>query len=398
MAEPNGLPKYRDSLGLGEFLGDLRACIWSKQSYAVRHFGLNHATLSRYESGKSRPELGYLASLAQLVSEDPEREQDPACRKQLLHEVNRVVRAHYTDSRPFQSWDELERLAAAYMSRRQTSPASDPWEELGAAPPTAEDAQVLPAHEGQPAPSHNGRVSPDQTATPVSQSNTRADTAAPHLRQQHNRQAIHGDHNQAVIGPVNAPVNQYQTQHYHHYSGVGEQHAGGSVDDSLFWICLLLVGLAGFWLIQTAPGLSIGTLLALGLWRTGRNAWRLIRFWEQQADTGNAAWYVGHLLAWLGSVLWSVVLLGRVFGAAAGTDYSAERLKLVAGFVGLSGYIFWLCTVDVLLWTRRSGTARWPWRHLHAKAAWAWQQRWFLLGLSWLMLAVFSAAMLFTPF
>lgn len=109
---PSNVPIYTT---LHEFVADLRAWVFEHQIDAARTFGVNHATIVRYENGHTRPPLGYVASLAQMVAVrlGHQLESMPV-RQGLLAEVNRAIRARYANEALLRDWVELEHKASEY--------------------------------------------------------------------------------------------------------------------------------------------------------------------------------------------------------------------------------------------------------------------------------------------
>jgi WD40 repeat protein/transcriptional regulator with XRE-family HTH domain len=125
MTELRLLPKFRVSLA--EFVGDLRALVFSQKSGAARYFGRSHSTISRYESGGHIPPAGYLAHLAQLAGKRLERGVQGDLghyQKALLQEVNKALLHYYPHEPPFEDWQELCHIAADYMANRGAEDAN----------------------------------------------------------------------------------------------------------------------------------------------------------------------------------------------------------------------------------------------------------------------------------
>jgi|GEM_PF-6727564 len=210
-------------------------------------------------------------------------------------------------------------------------------------------------------------------------------------------QHISGANVQAVIGPVHGSVNQSQTQHHnHYYNGQPESTTRTTNDNAIVWAGLLLLMVVGFWMLQTAPRLSISVLLALTLWRGVQNGWRMWQRMARDASTEDVLWYGGHTLAWLGAATWSIVLVVRSQAVVTTELFTFEQLMLIVAFVSLSMCIFWLSSVDLVIAAQLSPTNRWPWQAIRHRTAFAWQQRWMLLGLTWLMLIALSGVIFFT--
>ncbi len=118
MTEIIRLPKFENSLSV--FSGDLRSWVFSSQAETGRYFGLTHATISRYENGHITPQLGYLACLAQLITNRLTEEAHPVenHQKAILQEVNKAIRRCYPEERPFRDWDELGGIAKNHIAKR----------------------------------------------------------------------------------------------------------------------------------------------------------------------------------------------------------------------------------------------------------------------------------------
>jgi hypothetical protein len=209
-------------------------------------------------------------------------------------------------------------------------------------------------------------------------------------------QHVAGTHIQAVVGPVGGSVKQSQTHHHYYGEGAAQRRTEG--DNALFGSCVLAVMGAGYWLIQTLPWFSIGSVLLLTGWRTARNGWLVQRLMREQARGEEIAWQLGHLLAWAGAVVWSLVLVAQLQMMNATQMFSFERLILIVAFVCVCAYVFWLATLDLLRWVYDTDTERFPWRLLGRHAETMWHQRWIMLGITWLMLAVFSIPMILFSF
>lgn len=104
---------------LSTFVGDLRSHLFSSQTQAAQYFGLSAGTISRYESGKRPPVIGYLASLAKLLVEQLDN-QAQAGKQALLLSLNTAIRRSdcYAQESPFENWEALCAVADAYMRER----------------------------------------------------------------------------------------------------------------------------------------------------------------------------------------------------------------------------------------------------------------------------------------
>jgi len=115
------LPTYQDSLAV--FVGELRDLLFASQEEAAAYFGLDRSRISRYESDRATPKIGYLAGLVCLLAE--RRDNDPAVQQTLLSEINRAIRRHYRRGR-FADWDDVCQTAAAYLAQQQARQTARP--------------------------------------------------------------------------------------------------------------------------------------------------------------------------------------------------------------------------------------------------------------------------------
>lgn len=115
-------PTYQGNLAV--FIGELRDLLFSSQEEAATYFHLDRSRISRYESNKATPKLGYIAGLARLLAE--RYDDTPDIRQSLLKEVNQVIRHRYRHGR-FQDWEALCRSSDAYLAvrRKKQSPATN---------------------------------------------------------------------------------------------------------------------------------------------------------------------------------------------------------------------------------------------------------------------------------
>jgi transcriptional regulator with XRE-family HTH domain len=113
------LPTYQDDLAA--FVGQLRDLLFSSQEETAAYFHLDRSRISRYETGRSTPKIGYVAGLAQLIAQ---REGNgPEVQQVLLQEINQVVVSyHYAKSR-FRNWQALCDTADAYLAKQRTKRA-----------------------------------------------------------------------------------------------------------------------------------------------------------------------------------------------------------------------------------------------------------------------------------
>lgn len=123
MSSQTPVPHFEDDLA--QFLGDLRAWVFSSQSSAARHFDLSHTTVSRYESGQITPPPGYVVHLAYLWESRLADSVSEASRRSLLQEVNKTLQWCYPGHGLFRDWTELAgyvegELAAGAMAEAET--------------------------------------------------------------------------------------------------------------------------------------------------------------------------------------------------------------------------------------------------------------------------------------
>jgi transcriptional regulator with XRE-family HTH domain len=127
------LPTYQDDLPI--FVGQLRDLLFSSQEETAAYFHLDRSRISRYETGRSTPKIGYVAGLAQLIAQ---REGNgPQVQQVLFQEINKVVVSrHYAKSR-FRNWEALCDAAEAYLAERRAkhakkAPSTTPESDLSA--------------------------------------------------------------------------------------------------------------------------------------------------------------------------------------------------------------------------------------------------------------------------
>lgn len=118
---------------------------------------------------------------------------------------------------------------------------------------------------------------------------------------------------------------------------------------------------------------------------------------REHASGEECTWQVSYVLAWIGALFWAAILACRLQHVLTTEMFSFERLLVSMMFVGLNAYVVWLGTIDLLVWVYATDTTHWPWRLLHRHATWVWEQRWAMIGMTWLMLVVFSIAVLLLP-
>lgn len=117
------LPTFKDNLAL--FVGELRDLLFSSQAETGTYFHLDRAQISRYETGKSIPKLGYVAGLIQLLAERSGN--DPEVQRDLLQEMNKVAASRHYHKRRFQDWPALCQVAEKYLAKqRQKTAHSSP--------------------------------------------------------------------------------------------------------------------------------------------------------------------------------------------------------------------------------------------------------------------------------
>lgn len=126
MSQLPPLPTYSNAVS--DFAADLRSLVFSSQEKTAAHFKVHRSTITRYESGKHAPPIGYLAGLARLLIEQRRSDSEadlPAQQQMLLDEVNKAIRYELLDT-PFKSWAELCAVAGAHLAAQQTTSQSGP--------------------------------------------------------------------------------------------------------------------------------------------------------------------------------------------------------------------------------------------------------------------------------
>lgn len=115
------LPEYQGDLA--GFCGILRAYLgWSQRDLGA-YFKLHHTAITRYEREQTKPQVGYLASLIQLVWQERPRtstHQAELTQAYLLAQLNQAINHDYMekDEPPFESWAELCAIGEAYRQKR----------------------------------------------------------------------------------------------------------------------------------------------------------------------------------------------------------------------------------------------------------------------------------------
>ena len=106
---------------LGQFAGDLRSRVFRSFASAGRHFGVSHTTISRYETGITRPPIGYLATLMRLIIDRFARTQIDVegQREALLAEFNKAVLRFYEDEDVVSDWNQLCEISDDYIRQRR---------------------------------------------------------------------------------------------------------------------------------------------------------------------------------------------------------------------------------------------------------------------------------------
>ena len=111
------LPRYLDG-DIALFLSRLRVLVFSAQQKAADHFYLNRSRITRYETGQTVPDIGYVACLIKLVAE--REDTGPSAKDFLLAEFNSVVKGHYRSYSQTNDWAVLCQHAAEYLTQRQS--------------------------------------------------------------------------------------------------------------------------------------------------------------------------------------------------------------------------------------------------------------------------------------
>lgn len=153
---PLDIPELAVDDELPDFVIKLRMRAFASQTEAARHAGINRTTIGRYEKvDGSRPHIGYLAWLAQMIrARIPDEHQAAASEHQVLREMNRAVQRFYRyEHQPFRTWTDLRRAAEQWIdgkkspgNTRRTSPPPS------ARSPSQRLQLVLPSDSSTPQP------------------------------------------------------------------------------------------------------------------------------------------------------------------------------------------------------------------------------------------------------
>jgi WD40 repeat protein len=142
--EQEPIPQFET---LAEFVADLRDRAFRNKVEAARYFQLNHATIGRYENGKTTPPLRYLLQLVGLVGDQlglaPATHTDAI--QKFLGEINKAIDLCYPGAARLRSWNDLQQRAQArsnpYLSTTPSLSQHD-WE-LAPAPTTLVGREAL---------------------------------------------------------------------------------------------------------------------------------------------------------------------------------------------------------------------------------------------------------------
>ena len=110
-------PTYKER-DLSGFVTRLSACCFRTQREAGKHFGIDRSRISRFDSAKARPPLGYIAELARQIA--IRAEDQNGAEQILLAEVNKAIHHHYNGMR-LADWSALSQLAEEYLARHPRS-------------------------------------------------------------------------------------------------------------------------------------------------------------------------------------------------------------------------------------------------------------------------------------
>ena len=89
---PYGLPEYEEENMLGRYVQQLRLKLSKTITAVANEIGINHGTISRYESGDRTADPGYVAFLmTSIVEKIPEPDQVDDYKRFFLKEYEIVV-------------------------------------------------------------------------------------------------------------------------------------------------------------------------------------------------------------------------------------------------------------------------------------------------------------------
>ncbi|MCB0209198.1 MAG: AAA-like domain-containing protein [Anaerolineae bacterium] len=104
-------------MDLGYFLGDLRAKLGDSQQEVARPVNIDRATISRWETGKTKPPLGYIAFLIQQWVK--RKDDSEVIKAHFLQQINQAIRAWYSEEvNNLSNWSELDKLAAELVKEK----------------------------------------------------------------------------------------------------------------------------------------------------------------------------------------------------------------------------------------------------------------------------------------
>lgn len=125
MSSDPKIPRY--SVDLEDFAIDLRRSVFKSQIKAAEALPVHRTTISKYERGKLRPSLGYLACLANMLFEKLTRGGANPLDLQLriLTQINKAIHSrHYPYEKRFTDWDELVQAAEDFIAERESDTTS----------------------------------------------------------------------------------------------------------------------------------------------------------------------------------------------------------------------------------------------------------------------------------
>lgn len=116
MSDPAALPRLDD---FPFFLNRLRSLVFSSHKTAADYCRLSRSQITRYESGETVPESGYVACLMERIVE--RRGLGREAQEFLLDQYNTAVRRYYPDSSVLRDWPSLCQHAESFLAERHAS-------------------------------------------------------------------------------------------------------------------------------------------------------------------------------------------------------------------------------------------------------------------------------------
>jgi len=108
-------PDISSDEAVGEFLGNLRDLIFATQTKAAQHLHIGRTSINRYEKGKAKPQIGYIAILGKLVIEKYDELLTGKDRKDFLGAINEMIFSLYSKYAYFSDWNKVVVSANEYI-------------------------------------------------------------------------------------------------------------------------------------------------------------------------------------------------------------------------------------------------------------------------------------------